>query len=79
MNRLNEYFVTIGSELLAAIPPASTDFKDYLKKSYSDSFALYLTDSFEVVNVVSNFADKAIFGADEIPLKILKSLYFLHI
>jgi len=68
----NDYFIGIGSNLAAAIPKVSVDFSYYLKTSYSNSFALYPTDSNEIINIVSDLQNKMSSGFDEIPVKILK-------
>lgn len=45
VEKLNEYFVDVGSRLAASIQPAVTHFSDYLKKSYRNSLVLYPTDA----------------------------------
>lgn len=78
VERLNEYFVNIGSHLAASIKPASTGFRDYLGASYMHSFALYPTSSNEIVSIVSDFGNKRSAGYDDIPVNIMKSsIYFV--
>ena len=76
VEKLNEYFVDVGSRLAASIQPAVTHFSDYFKKSYINSFALYPADPIEIVNIVSCLKNKSSFGVDDIPVTILKSSIF---
>ena len=73
VEKLNEYFVDVGSRLAASIQPTVTHFSDYLKKSYVNSFVLYPTDPIEIVNIVSCLKNKSSSGVDDIPVTILKS------
>jgi len=51
----NDYFVNVGSDLARSIPPGSTDFSTYLKKSTKTSLSFYLTTSAEVIRIVNDF------------------------
>ena len=76
VEKLNDYFVEVGSRLAASVPPAMTHFSDYLKKSYVNSLVLYPTDAAEIVNIVSCLKNKNSSGVDDIPITILKSSIF---
>jgi len=71
-DKFSKYFANIGSKLAEAIRPGATTFDCYLKNSYLNSFAMFLTDPSENINIASNFDNKMSFGVDEIPIRILK-------
>jgi hypothetical protein len=73
VEKLNEYFVNIGSRLAASIQPASTHFLKYLNNNYVKSFVLYPTDANEIIRIVSGLGNKQSFGFDGIPINIMKS------
>jgi Reverse transcriptase (RNA-dependent DNA polymerase) len=71
--RLMIFFVTVGSNLAGKIP--STGFppaSSYLSGSYPDSFQVKPTDPEEVIALGAALSNKSSFGADEIPVFILK-------
>ena len=73
VDKFNEYFTTIGSSLAATIPTSIVSFKDYLKHPGRDSFFLYPTDSFEIINIVNKLKVKTCYGMDGIPINIIKA------
>ena len=73
VEKLNDYFVNIGSLLAASIRPSSTHFSDYIKKTCMNSFAFFPTHSNEIINIVHSFKNKKSFGFDNIPVYIMKS------
>ena len=72
VEKLNEYFVNIGSQLAASIQTSPLHFSNFLKKTYMNSFAFFPTNACEVTNVISNLKNKHSFGVDNIPVSILK-------
>jgi len=76
VEKLNEYFVNIGSQLAASIQPSPLHFSNYLKKTYMNSFAFFPTNASEVTNVISDLKNKLSFGVDNIPVSILKCSMF---
>jgi len=73
VEKLNDYFVNIGSILSATIKPSTMHFSDYIKKSYLNSFVLFPTDAAEIIKIVSELKNKTSFGYDNIPVNIMKS------
>jgi len=73
VEKLNEYFVNIGSQLAATIQPSPSHFSNYLKQTYMNSFVFFPTNAAEVINIVSAFQNKQSFGFDNIPVNIMKS------
>ena len=73
VDKFNEYFVSLGSNLASLIPATSTTFSSFLKEPNLRSFSLYLTDAHEVTELASKFPNKSSAGYDGIPLNILKS------
>jgi len=78
VNKFNQYFVDIGSDLASKIPPTKVDISSYLKGNFSSSFSLYFTDAMEIISVVSSLQNKSSAGHDSIPVNIMKSS-ILHI
>jgi hypothetical protein len=72
VDNFNEYFVNIGSNLASKIPPATNHFTSYMKKSPLNSFSLFFTDAYEVVNTVNDISKKSSFGYDNVPVDIMK-------
>src|SRR5206468_1638428 len=72
VDKFNDFFTNIGSNLASNVPDTSTYFSSFLKGSFSDSFSLFPTTSAEIINVVSKFPNKSSMGLDEIPLNIMK-------
>ena len=67
------FFINIGDKLAACIPqPLTANFKTFLKGSYKDSFAMHLTNANEVIEVVNSFCNKRSYGADSVPVSIMK-------
>ena len=73
VEKFNEYFVNIGSQLAASIQPSNLHFSNYLKQTYMNSFVLFPTNAMEVINIVSALQNKQSFGFDCIPVNIMKS------
>ena len=71
-NHYNNYFTDLGTTLASTIPPAHKSFQDYLTGNILNSFSLYLTDSIEVINVVSDLKNNSSEGYDGISVKVLK-------
>src|SRR3989442_3484599 len=69
----NEYFVNIGYNLSKSIQ-SNRSFLSYLEKSNSSSSSLsmFLTDSYEIKNVVANLKNKASSGFDDIPVTVIR-------
>jgi len=76
VQNFNNYFVMVSSDLATRISPSTSHFSDYIKKSYQNILALFLTDASEIVNIVINLKDKMSSGVDEIPIMVLKSTIF---
>ena len=74
VEQFNDYFVNIGNDLVRSIPIASTEFSSYLENnnSFMDTFALFLTNSNEIIEIVNGFVDKSSFGYDNVPVNIMK-------
>jgi hypothetical protein len=62
----------IENKLAGCIPEALNDFKTYLRDSYIDSFVMHSTDPNEVIRIVNGFSNKCSYGADFIPVSIMK-------
>jgi hypothetical protein len=72
VEHFNDFFINIGDKLSSCIPQPTTKFNSFLKGSYKDSFAMHLTNSSEVIEVVHGFCNKRSYGADSIPVCIMK-------
>ncbi len=72
VDKLNVYFVNIGCQLAASIPPSHVHFSSYLKQSYMNSFVFFPTNASEVINIASAFQNKRSFGFDNIPVNVMK-------
>jgi len=72
VNELNKYFVNIGSTLANKIPVVNKSIYDYLPSSKPESMALYPTDEYEVLKLISELKDVSSPGLDEIPTNIVK-------
>ena len=75
-NKLNDYFVNIGSQLAALIPAATVNFSTYLKDQYMNSFCLFATDANEIIDIASNLKNKKSAGYDQIPVNVMKSTIY---
>ena len=73
VDKFNDYFVNIGNLLANSIPATDSNVLDYLGKSQSRSFYMYPTDPNEIISIAASMKNKASFGCDNIPLKIVKS------
>jgi hypothetical protein len=73
VDRFNEYFGSIGSQLASAIPQADKHFTDYLTTPKVNSFSFFPTDPQEILRITSDLNNKISSGWDEIPVTILKS------
>ena len=73
-DNLNDYFVSIGSSLAAAIPSTAVDYTKYLNKSYINSMAFSPTTPNEIISIVSQFQNKSSAGYDDIPVNLIKSI-----
>ena len=72
-NKFNEYFTNVGSNLAAKIPNSKvsqTEFSESTQKN--NTFALFLTDPGEIINISDTLNNKTSFGHDEIPVDIMK-------
>ena len=72
VQHFNDYFVNIGNKLAGCISEALNDFKTHLRDSYIDSFVMHSTDPNEVIRIVYGFSNKCSYGADFIPVSIMK-------
>ena len=72
VDKLNLYFVNIGSQLATSIQPTLAHFSDYLKQTYLNSFVFFPANALEVINIVSAFQNKQSFGFDNIHVSIMK-------
>ena len=68
----NDYFSNIGTELANSIPVTTKQYSSYLRNSPLNSFSLYLTDTNEIADIVTNLNNKVSCGVDDIPLNIMK-------
>ena len=75
VEQFNDYFVNIGPKLAKAIPKATTQIPSYLKNSPANSLSLFLTDRWEVTNIVNDLQDKTSFGYDGIPVDIVEKCF----
>ena len=73
VEKFNNYFTNIGSNLASSIPPSSKHFLSYLGKPSPNSMSLFLTDPNEIIQIVSGFQNKNGAGYDDIPVSVLKS------
>jgi hypothetical protein len=73
VDKFNDYFVKIGSQLAANVASSSKEFSSYLKLQASNSFSLYLSDPVEVCNIICSLKDKCSAGFDSIPVNIMKA------
>ena len=58
VEKFNDYFLNIGSQLAATIPHTSKHYSNYLKANIPSSFCLFPTDASEVIRIVSTFKNK---------------------
>ena len=73
VNKFNDYFVNIGSQLASNIPNSSKKFSDYLTKFKNpSSLSLYLSDTAEIIQIISSFEEKRSSGFDNIPVNIMR-------
>ena len=74
VEQFHDYFVNIGNDLVRSIPITSTEFSSYLENnnSFMDTFALFLTNSNEIIEIVNDVVDKSSFGYDNVPVNIMK-------
>jgi len=85
-NRLNEYFVNIGTRLAAQIPTITSSSLEFMKNSYINSLCFYTTDPIEIVDIVTKLKILASSGYDSILVKVMKAniydvaepIYFKH-
>ena len=75
VDKLNLYFVNIGSQLTASIRPTLLHFSDYLKQTYLNSFVFIFTSALKVINIVSAFQTKRIFGFHNIPVNKINIIF----
>jgi len=52
VNKFNQYFIDIGSELASKIAATKVDISSYLEGNFLSSFSLYFTDAMEIISVV---------------------------
>ena len=78
VEKFNDYFVNIGSNLAGSIPQAKKQFSHYMNVQSSNSFSLFLTNADEIVQIVSSFQNKNSAGIDGIPISIMKeSIHYI--
>ena len=71
-NKFNEYFTNVGSNLAAKIPNSKVSQTEFLTDPINNTFALFLTDPGEIINISDTLNNKTSFGHDEIPVDIMK-------
>ena len=72
VNKLNEFFTTIGAELAKNIGSTTTKISSFLQKTYPNSLVLEFTCAQEITDIVSKFTSKVSTGYDLIPMTIMK-------
>jgi hypothetical protein len=71
--KLNDFFVNIGSSLAKKIPNGSTTFDSYLTNPHRNSFVMYPTDAGEIIQITHSLKNKTSSGFDEISVSTMKS------
>ena len=69
---LNNFFVTIASDIDGKIIHANTSYKDYLQGSVLNSFFLKPASEKEVISVINEMKTNKSIGPNSIPTQILK-------
>ena len=72
VNKFNDYFLNIGTELASKIPSTSVNIFKFLKRNSENFCSLYFTDAQEIKHIVSKLPSKMSFGYDNIPISIVK-------
>ena len=74
-DELNKFFANTGNSLSISIPEPINHFYSYLKSAIPESISLFqiLTDTSEIINIVSKLPSKNAVGYDDILLSVLKS------
>jgi hypothetical protein len=57
-NKFNEYFVNIGPSLADKIPTCPITHRSYLAGNYKNSFTLFLTNPYEIMDLVKKYDNK---------------------
>ena len=70
----NNFFVNIGKTLAESIPSTSIQAQSYIKRSPANSFALSLTDEYEINAIIANLKNKHSAGPDDIPVGVVKAV-----
>ena len=71
-DKLNNYFVSIGTDTAKSIPKLkNTNFRKYLEQPCSQNFKFFKITKLEVINTIKSFKNKSC-GVNEIPIKIYK-------
>lgn len=73
VDRFNDYFINVGTNLASSIPCSSRSFSYYLKPGQPGSFSLFPTDASEIIQIVSDLQNKSSAGFDDIPVNIMKA------
>ena len=71
-NNFNDYFVNVGSNLASKIPATHTNFLNFLKGSYPNSFVFYPTYDTEIFNIMMNLNPNKSPGPDNIDPLVCK-------
>ena len=72
VKHFNEFFTNVGPDLANQLPAATVNYRTFLSGNYLDSMLLTPTNISEILNITKNLADKKSYGADEIPLFVVK-------
>ena len=73
-NKMNDYFVNIGSTLAKKIPYTSGDYRDYLTSIKTKNCSMFIqpTDCYEVIAMVNELKANKAPGYDDISPKMIK-------
>ena len=72
-DRLNNFFVNVGSALAKAIPPVSKSPTEYIKENMVNWLYIRPVTEIEIVNIISDFEDSAA-GWDKLKPSVIRGI-----
>ena len=73
-NVFNNYFSTVGSNVLKSIPDSCNNFSDFLRGDFSHSIYIKPVTQGEVIEIVKKMSTSQSFGYDGVNAVLLKSV-----
>jgi len=70
VGRFNDYFSSIGQILASKIPKTTVSYATFLQGSFRDSFSLFPTNAYEVINITKKLKNKASNGLFTLGIKV---------